>query len=130
NEKLRALYNVSELFKLMSTRITFFLHPNNLVFDHNLMPQIIFRGIHRLSSPYEMDEEDLLKQYKSLIITLYSEEFTFDDVYKGSLEKAAETTFTKLVLKQKSIQDLIEVVHQAYLDEQAKTEKEKQLVST
>src|SRR5690625_2830018 len=38
HEKLRALSNIATLHQLLSTRVTFFLHPNNLLFDHNLMP--------------------------------------------------------------------------------------------
>src|SRR5699024_7814390 len=97
NEQLRALFNVSTLLDLMSTRITFFLHPDNLVFDRNLMPRIIYRGIYGLSWPYETDEAEILKQYKSIIIEMFSDEYSFEDIYKGSVDKAANTPFTKLI---------------------------------
>src|SRR5699024_6007401 len=41
NEKLHLLCNVALLKKYLHSRITFFLHPDNLIFDDNLMPSVI-----------------------------------------------------------------------------------------
>src|SRR5690625_5451582 len=57
NDKLRLLCNVARLKEYLTTRKTFFLHPDNLVFDDNLMPSIVYRGMRDLLPPYEMDEE-------------------------------------------------------------------------
>src|SRR5699024_3012876 len=64
NEKLRLLSNIARLQKYISTRKTFFLHPDNLVFNDNLMPLIVYRGVRNLVPPYEMDEEQFFKQFK------------------------------------------------------------------
>lgn len=128
NERLRALYNISVLFELIPTRITFVLHPDNIVFDHNLMPKVIFRGISGLSYPYENNEAEVLKQFKSMIIEHFSEEYTFEDVYKGSIDKAANSTFTKLINNQTTLNEITQVVKSEFERAQKKTEQEQKLV--
>lgn len=56
-DKLRALRNIADLSELLNTRYTFFLHPDNLIFDINLVPSIVHRGIKNILPPYELTEE-------------------------------------------------------------------------
>src|SRR5699024_5346168 len=97
--------------------------------DYNLMPKVILRGIRGLSQPYDLDEKDVLKQYKCFILAMFSDEYKFDDLYKGSLDKAAESKFEQLIIKQTTLHELVEVLEKQYQYTQEKTEKEKQLVS-
>ncbi|HLR81279.1 MAG TPA: type VII secretion protein EssB [Bacillota bacterium] len=129
NEKLRLLCNVASLKHLINTRMTFFLHPNNLLFNDNLMPMIIYRGIRDVVPPYEMDEKQFLKQFKCLAIALFSKKYTFDQLYSGSLQHATGTEFERQV---NAIHDLGEFIHflqKSYREEQTMTEKNMQLVS-
>lgn len=130
NEKLRALCNIANLYTLLATRVTFFLHPNNLLFDHNLMPKIVYRGVRNIIQPYEMNEADVLKQYKCLIVAMFSEKYTFDDLYKGTLEKATLTRFEQDIVKQESFDKVIHLLKNRFQQEQQMTEKEKKLVPT
>lgn len=96
-DKLRLLYNLARFKKILTTRMTFFLHPNNLIFDDNLLPSIVFRGIRELIPPHELNEEKLLLQYKCLIVALFSKKYTFDELYSGSLKNAKDTPFERQV---------------------------------
>lgn len=122
NEKLRLLCNIARYKAYLSTRTTFFLHPDNLVFDDNLMPSIVYRGIRDLLPPYEMEEETFLKQYKCLIIALFSKKYHFDQLYAGSLQNANETEFERQVSKMDDLAHLISFLEDSYKKEQKKTE--------
>ncbi|MEI3604074.1 type VII secretion protein EssB [Pseudogracilibacillus sp. SE30717A] len=128
NKKLRALCNISKLYPLLSTRITFTFHPNNIVFDDNLMPLLVYRGIRNQLQPYELTEEDILKQYKSLVISLFSKKYTFDDLYNGSLQNATDTKFERQVNEKGSMSELLLFLEESYREEQHYMERQMQLV--
>lgn len=128
NDKLRLLSNIARLKEYLHTRTTFFLHPDNLVFDDNLMPSVVYRGIHDLLPPYEMEEEKFLKQYQCLVIALFSKTYTFDQLYQGSLQNADETEFQRQVREMDDLYQLIHFLKDSYKEEQKKTEATMQLV--
>lgn len=128
NEKLRLLCNVSRLIKHLQTRITFFLHPLNVVFDDNLQPRIIYRGVRDVIPPVELEEEEFLKQLKCFSIALLSKKFTYDQLYNGSLHHAKETEFERQVRSKESLDELIRYLEKSYQIEQKKTEKTMQLL--
>ncbi|WLV24298.1 type VII secretion protein EssB [Aciduricibacillus chroicocephali] len=127
-EKLRLLGNISAYFHGLPARITYFLHPDNLLFNENLMPLSVYRGIRDLMPPMEMDEEHLLKQYKCLAIALFAKELTFDQLYNGSLANATETEFERKVNEMNSIGELAAFLKESYREEQDKSDKMMQLV--
>lgn len=113
-DKLRALHNVGSLAAFLSTRYTFFLHPDNIVFDLNLNPLIVHRGIKRILPPYEMNEETLFKQYRCLVIAMFSKKYSFENLYSGSLHNARATSFEKKVTETKSIRELMTLLEELY----------------
>src|SRR5699024_8064665 len=129
-DKLRLLCNVARLKEYLTTRKTFFLHPDNLVFDDNLMPSIVYRGMRDLLPPYEMDEETFLRQYKCLIIALFSREYTFDQLYAESMQNANETEFQQQVSETEDSAVMIRFLEDSYKTEQKKTKTKMQLVPT
>ncbi|WP_416151678.1 type VII secretion protein EssB [Salipaludibacillus sp. HK11] len=128
NEKLRLLCNLLTLKKYLKSRVTFFIHPDNLLFNDNLQPQIIFRGVRNLIPPFEISEQDFVKQIKCFSIALFSKKFTFDKLYNGALEHATETEFQKQVRLQDNLEQLTDYLQEIYLKEQKKTEKDMKLV--
>ncbi|RDW16462.1 type VII secretion protein EssB [Oceanobacillus arenosus] len=130
NEKLRILCNMTKLDRYLASRINFFLHPDNLVFDDNLMPVVIYRGIRDLVPPYEMDESAFLKQFKCFIIALFSKKYTFDDLYNGSLQNAKEMEFERQVNEIRELAPLKAFLNESYKKEQKKTEKTMEVVPT
>lgn len=128
HEKLRALSNIATLYQLLSTRVTFFLHPNNLLFDHNLMPKLIYRGVRDILQPYDMDETDVIKQFKCLVLAMFSDKYTFDYLYKGALEKAELTRFEQEIMEQMTFSDVTTKLMTQFQKEQLMTDRDKQLV--
>lgn len=128
NEKLRALHNLSAILPIASTRITYMIHPNNITFDENLMPKIIFRGARNLIPPYQMEEADLLKQYKCYCIALFSNTYTFDDLYTGSLNNALNQQFAREVNEAQSFEALTTLLYDTFVTEQDKSNETKTYV--
>lgn len=128
NEKLRLIRNVAHFQKYLHRRTTFFLHPDNLVFDANLMPFIIHRGIRDIVPPKPLTEDQFLFQYKCLIVALFSKKHSYDDLYAGLLENAKETTFEQNVVNMESFEELLQFIEVNFLKEQEKAEKTMQLV--
>lgn len=128
NDKLRALYNLKHIRPFLTSRITFFLHPNNILFDDSLMPKIVYRGIRNLLAPFEMDENDVLIQHKCLAIALFSDVYSFDDLYNGSLEKVDATAFERQIKATKTLEELFQLFQEHYRKEQKETENKMILV--
>lgn len=128
NDKLRLLCNIGKLESFLTSRITFFLHPDNVVFDDNLMPLVIYRGVREIVPPFRMYEDDFLKQYKCLIIALFSKKYSFDQLYNGSLQHAKDTEFERKINEITDLNQLKEYLFQIYQDEQKKTERTMEIV--
>lgn len=128
NDKLRLLCNIGKLESYLTSRITFFLHPDNMVFDDNLMPLVIYRGVREIVPPFRMYEDDFLKQYKCLIIALFSKKYSFDQLYNGSLQHAKDTEFERKINEITDLNQLKEYLFQIYQDEQRRTERTMEIV--
>ncbi len=129
NEKLRLLCNVVKLERFLSTRITFSLHPETLLFDDNLLPILTYRGLRNLVPPFELDEATFLKQLKCYIIALFSTKYNFEQLYNGSLKNAEETEFQRQIRDMGNISQLKDFLLESYHKEQKKTEKTMTFVS-
>lgn len=44
-DKLRCLINLGTVKELLHLPLSFFIHPENIVFDSNLLPKIAYRGL-------------------------------------------------------------------------------------
>lgn len=128
SEKLRLLCNVTKLERFLTTRITFSLHPETLLFDENLMPVITYRGLRNLVPPFELDESAFLKQLKCYIIALFSTKYDYEQLYNGSLKNAEETEFQRQVRDMEKLSQLKDFLLESYQKEQKKTEKTMSLV--
>lgn len=128
SDKLRLLCNVARFKKCLSSRITFFLHPDNLVFDDNLMPKLAYRGIRDLVPPYEVNEAKFLLQYKCLIIALFSKKYSFEELYYGSLANVKESDFERKIVTIEDFDALFNFLQTSYLKEVTEHEKTMQVV--
>ncbi|WP_026565214.1 type VII secretion protein EssB [Bacillus sp. UNC41MFS5] len=122
-DKLRLLCNLARFRKILTTRMTFFLHPDNLIFDDNLLPSIVFRGIRELIPPYELNEDKFILQYKCLIVALFSKKYTFDDLYSGSLANAKDSAFERQVGELQEFASLVNFLEEQYIKEKQELEK-------
>ena len=128
NDKLRLLRNIARFRECLSTRMTFFLHPDNLLFDENLIPTIVYRGIRDLLPPYTIDAANFLHQYKCLAVALFSKKYSYDELYNGSLANAKDTEYERKVGEITEIQALLVFLEDSYEREQKTTERNMQLV--
>lgn len=124
HEKLRLLRNLCKLRSYLNSRIVLFMHPENLLFDENLIPQVIHRGIREVLPPFENDEAVFLKELKCLAIVLFSDGFSFDELMNGSLTKAKQTDFEKDLLKLNSLDELEDYLETAFITEQTMVQEQ------
>lgn len=127
-EQLRLLHNVGRFSKLIDGRSTIVLHPDNLVFDINLMPFIIYRGIKDVLPPLKNDQDTFIKAYKCLAISTFSNEFQFIDLMNGALTRANTTTFEIAVQNTENIEQLEALLMEYYKKEYQKSAKKFQKV--
>ncbi|SHM55023.1 type VII secretion protein EssB [Gracilibacillus kekensis] len=123
NDKLRLLLNLARLRHYLKSRITFFLHPDNLLFDDNLSPHVVYRGVRNLIPPYEMEEQEFLKQLKCFSIALLSKKYTYEQLYNGALEHAKDTEFERQVHQKETLAAFADYLQDCYQKEQKKTER-------
>lgn len=109
-DKLRAMANMGEIAHLLELPFTFFIHPENILFDYNLLPKVAYRGLEGKMPPKETNEKLLLRQYKCLIISLFEEKEDFTTLYEGQLEIKKGSTFIQGIIKAENFKEI-----QAYL---------------
>lgn len=128
-DQLRLLYNIGRFSKLLNGRTTVILNPNNLVYDLNLMPFMIYRGIKNILPPLDHSTDEFLKAYKCIAIATFSTEYQFEDLMKGALTRATSTSFEKAVQQAEKIEVLQSLLFEYYEKEKRKTLKQFQKVS-
>lgn len=128
-DKLRAMANLAEVAQLLEGSLTFFMHPENLLFDYNLLPKIAYRGLSGKMLPKTTDEAVLLRQYKSLIIALFEKKQDFTALYDGQLEIKKGSEFVQTILSQESFEEIRAYLLQTYAATVAQTQETMQQIS-
>ncbi|MBC1936644.1 type VII secretion protein EssB [Listeria grandensis] len=128
NDKLRAVGNVARFAELLKTRFTFFLHPDNMVFDVNQVPYLVYRGIRDVLPPYTVTEEKFLKQYKCLVIALFSKKYVYDELISGSLDNAKGTAFERSIIDAKDVAEIQTILTENYTKEKAAVDRKMTMV--
>lgn len=114
--KYQALINIQYLLK-DSQRIKISLHPNNIVYDINMMPKAIMRDVYTTDT---FDESDFVKQYKSLIGYVLQTKYTFNDYYQGGNQLLSKNKDTAVFAEITTLSELLEVLNKEYSDIQDK----------
>lgn len=127
-EKLKAAVNLLSFGELTQFPYTFFLHPENLYFDYNLIPSIAYRGIKEQMPPMEMNPEFLLRNMKCYLISLFLTEYRFEDLYAGNLETVTGTEFIHRIKTAESMEALADYIKPLYVQKAAEEEKKYQKV--
>lgn len=127
--KLRMLFNIGRFSSMLNGRTTLVLHPDNLVFDINLMPYMLYRGIKNILPPFQHEEGVFLKAYKCLAIATFSKEFKFDDLMNGAYERAKQTSFEKAVHQSQNVEELQALLKKYYEEEHKKAAQKFEKVS-
>lgn len=127
-DKLRAMINMARIKEVLSMPVTYFIHPENILFDRNLMPKIAYRGLRDRMTP-PIDETILLRQYKCLIIALFQDKSTFSKLYDGNLEIVNGNSFITEVNRKTSFEELSQYLIVLYEELMENNAKKLRLVS-
>lgn len=119
-EKLRHLLNLSELFdQLSDSKFTYSFTPDNLVFNRNAEPQLIFRGIKDQVPPYQpLEREAFVNTLKCMTIALLDKKTSYDALMGGKLPFYKGNLFCEAVAKAETLQELQELLATKYHEEQ------------
>lgn len=113
-DKLRAMANMANVEQLLDLPLTFFIHPENILFDYNLLPKIAYRGLDGKMPPKVTNYDLLLRQYKSLIIALFEKNQDFSKLYEGQLEIKKGSEFIQTILKKESFEEIRQYLVENY----------------
>lgn len=128
SDQIRSMLNASVLKAILATSLTTILHPDNLLFDHNLQPKAAYRGINEKMPPV-VNDELFLRQYKCLVISLFQKKYGFDELYGGTLETIRGNKFIQTIQKAESTEVIEEYLHQMYLETDKEITEKQRLVS-
>ncbi|MGV0167241.1 type VII secretion protein EssB [Furfurilactobacillus sp. WILCCON 0119] len=117
SDKLRLLENLADLVEFTDSRLTVFLHPDNLLFTDSLTPLVIHRGLEDIVPPLQMGQRDFLRQYKSFVIFLMTPQYDYMDLYQGTLEDVKQTPFNAAVLRASTVAELHDFLTNSYREE-------------
>lgn len=112
--KLRAALNVADLRFLLDYPLTFFISPENIVFDRNVLPKLAYRGWKGKMGPKNFDEMHLFRQYKAFLLTLFDENHSFHGLYNGEIELKATNEFSETVKQSEDFEKLVSYVESLY----------------
>lgn len=128
-DKLRAMANMVEVKQLLDLPLTFFIHPENILFDYNLVPTIAYRGLEGKMPPQVINEELLLRQYKSLIIAVFEKDQDFSKLYEGQLDIKKGSKFIQTLIGLDNFEAIRQYLVENYEQTVAEVESTTQKVS-
>lgn len=119
SEKLRSLLNIGKMYlNLEKTQYTYYLHPNQLLFDINLQVKLIHKGILDKIIPYEkLTQAQFILIYKAMILSLLEQKKTFDELIHGQLPFYNKTKFSKILNSKTEVYEIITLLQQQYEQE-------------
>lgn len=115
SEKFRLSLNMLELRGALRLPITFFLHPTNVFVTKDGRAKLAYRAIPGMMVPQQLNEEEVLKQFKSYILALFTD-FDFMDLYNGSLEVVPVPEFLVSIRNAHSMDDLEQLLQGFFRD--------------
>lgn len=127
-DKFRLCLNLCQYEKFIEWRQTPVLAPENMLFDINLMPKMLYRGLKDYVEPMEITTEDFLRQLKSLVIATLTDKLNFYQLYEGALAIAKQTPLIREIAQANSVQEVQQLLEKAYLREKEYIEHKLKLV--
>ncbi|MFC3928399.1 type VII secretion protein EssB [Streptococcus caprae] len=127
-EKLRLSLNITEFQTALDLPISFLLHPENVFITKNGQFRLAHRGLPGIMVPLTKSEDDLLRQVKCLIMTLFTEE-SFTDLYEGALEVVEVPEFLSQLRQQGDFKSLTDYLKDLYRLKSQEEDKQTSRVS-
>ncbi|MBC1502116.1 type VII secretion protein EssB [Listeria weihenstephanensis] len=128
HDQLRLLINANRLSETLHGRLNVVLHPNNLIYDDNLLPYALYRGFAGSIEPTTMSEEIYLKQYKCLIIATIGKKYDFDQLFEGCLPLAKENNLIRDIANAASLSIVLALLQDAYETEKKRVDETMKLI--
>jgi len=120
-EKLRLCLNIYPYYELIDRKQTYWLEPENMFYDENLLPKMVYRGLQQLIEPITITDDDFLKQYKSIVIATLSPKHTFMELYNGALSLAKDSSLIREIAIAQTVEKVRELLEEIYFTEKKKT---------
>ncbi|HFK6935258.1 TPA: type VII secretion protein EssB [Listeria monocytogenes] len=128
HDQLRLLINANRLSETLNGRLNVVMHPDNLIYDENLLPYGLYRGFAGSIEPIAMSEADYIKQYKCLIIATIGSKYSFEQLFEGCLPLAKENNFIRDIAEAESLAAVVETLQEAYDAEKKRVDETMKLV--
>ncbi|MDG3131461.1 type VII secretion protein EssB [Streptococcus suis] len=118
-EKLRHLLNIGTIYDaLETTKYSYHLSPELIVFNRNAEPLLIFKGVKGQVPPYEsMTKERFEESFKAMIISLLDKKFSYAGLMDGKLPFYKGNLFCESIAKAETLEDIQELLSQKYEEE-------------
>lgn len=120
-DKLRLGMNIYTLTTLGKKGYAPLLHPDNIIYNLNLVLKVFYYGIEDQLPPYYLKEDYYVKAYKSLIISLFSK-YSFENVIGSDLKAIKATPFLRDIVACKTNKEIHAVLELAYKEEKKRIE--------
>lgn len=128
HDQLRLFINANRLSETLHGRLNVVMHPDNLIYDENLLPYALYRGFAGSIEPVEMSSDDYLKQYQCLIISTLGTKYTFEQLFEGCLPLAKENNFIRDIANASSLEGVLDILQEAYDSEKKRVDNTMKLV--
>ncbi|MDR2832723.1 MAG: hypothetical protein LBV67_03300, partial [Streptococcaceae bacterium] len=122
-EKLRLTLMLKELFTSVSTYRIPFVHPENILYYDETLT-FVHTGIKGSLAPMKRDEDQLLKQYKALVLSALNPTIFFEKLVNG--ETSIKTPFAQTIALAQDIPTIHEFLQAEWAKE---NQKEKQTMT-
>lgn len=128
-EQLRLCMNTYVYRNYIDLKVTCLLDSANMLFDENLMPITVFRGIEDKLFPYTFNEKDFFEQYQALVLCTLYPQLSFEEIYHGATSLIKGSATTREIAKATDAITIYELLEKAYNTEKRKHDRSKMLVS-
>ena len=128
SEQLRFCLNILALQGALKHPFGLILHPDNLFITKDLTVQMAYRSLLNAMVPTAFTAEDFLRQAKSLIISLLTNE-GFVTLYEGGMEVIKLPEYLEAVRQAPTLAELEEYLSQLYLEKKNQESQTQTLVS-
>ena len=126
-EKVRLALNLQVYQEYVDNILVCLLEEQNLYFDQNLIPRMLYRGVQHVMQPTVFTAEAFFKQYQALVLTLLYPQYSFHDYYYGATEFFKLDALGLNLSGAGDVNELITVLQEAYTYEGNKYQQVKVL---
>lgn len=124
--KLAQACQLSQLQRMEGKYLIPFLHPENL-YKNGENWEAIHYGLAGLMSPKTKDKELFLKDVKALVLSIFQEKVSYEELLEGKF--SLNDSFSKNILSAESLEELFAFLNAELVKEKEKIEATKRLVS-